>query len=263
MRLLPCSWPPDSLPPPTASLLSIASKKGLLAAGGPEAVIIAATDSVREAFSKTVAADANIKPFSPQLTLNVGMRVSQVAFSADEAFLVLSAENGGGLAVYDVQSIMQGSTQSAFEISTNGTSLRALVPNPTPERAELFAAVTMNGELLIANLKTRQLTTGPQGQVLKSGVSSISWSFRGKQLVAGLGDGTCHQMTPEGEGKEDIYRPPGLDVDHHGEHHAPCAIIQLTASQSLLYIGSRMKFFLSPTHRRLLMVAWLLLQHII
>ncbi|CAD6578004.1 MAG: hypothetical protein ASARMPRED_008488 [Alectoria sarmentosa] len=149
------------------------------------------------------------------MTLNVGMRVSQVAFSADESFLVLSAESGGGLAVYDVQSLMQGATESAFQLTTNGTALRALLPNPTPEKAELFAAVSTNGQLLMANMKTRQFFSGPQSQVLKDGVSCVSWSARGKQLIAGLGNGTCYQMTPEGECKAEFPRPPGLDSNQH------------------------------------------------
>lgn len=198
--------------------MSIASNKGLLAAAGPDGVIIASTESVRKAFTAADSAVDNIKPFSPQLTLPMGMRISQVAFSADENFLVLSAENGGGLAVYDVTSIMQGNTQTAFELSTDGVALRALIPNPTPERAELFAAVTTNGDLMMANLKTQQFLSGTNGQVMKNGVSCLSWSTRGKQLVAGLGNGAGFQMTPEGEGKAEIPRPPGLDGDQHGRY---------------------------------------------
>jgi len=149
--------------------------------------------------------------------LPIGVRVSQVAFSADEKYLAISAEVGGGLAVYDVQAIMQGNTQSAFELSTNGTSLRALIPNPTAEKAELFAVVTTNGQLMIANMKTRQLLNGPNGQVMKDGVSCVSWSTKGKQLVAGLGNGGGFQMTPEGEGKAEIPRPPAIEGDQHGK----------------------------------------------
>lgn len=215
LRLLPSPWPADALPPPTASLLSIASQSGLIAAAGLTSVVIAATDAVRKAFNDGNGADGNVRSFTPRLTLELGMRISQVAFTADEKFLVLSAEQGGGLAVYEVQSLVQGNTQSAFQIATNGTSLRMLLPNPTPERAELLAAVTANGELLMANLNSRQLMNGSQGITLKDGVSCVSWSTRGKQLVAGLGDGSCYQLTPEGEGKANIPRPPDLEVDQH------------------------------------------------
>ncbi|KAL8805429.1 MAG: hypothetical protein Q9182_001995 [Xanthomendoza sp. 2 TL-2023] len=190
-------------------------EQGLLAAAGPNAVIIAGTEAVRKAFTNSDTGDGNAKPFTPQLTLELGMRISQVAFSADESFLVLSAEDGGGLAVYEIRSLMQGNTQSAFQISTNGAALRTLLPNPTPERAELFAAVTVKGELLMANLASRQFMNGQQGMTLKEGVSCISWSARGRQLVAGLGDGTCYQMTPEGVGKAEIPPPPDLEVSQH------------------------------------------------
>ena len=175
------------------------------------------------------------------------MRVSQVAFSADEKFLVLSAESGGGLAVYDVQSLMQGVTESAFQLTTNGTALRALLPNPTPEKAELFAAVSTSGQLLVANLKAREFFSGSQGQVLKDGVSCVSWSARGKQLIAGLGNGMCYQVTPEGEGKAELPRPPGLDGDQHGEYSSVVAqdldadllsLLNILARKRRLFRGS-------------------------
>ncbi|KAI4172778.1 MAG: hypothetical protein LQ343_003370 [Gyalolechia ehrenbergii] len=215
LRLLASPWPADALPPPTASLLSVASQIGLLAAAGPSSVVIAKTEAVRKAFAANDGAVGNVKAFTPQLTLDLGIRISHVAFSADEKFLILSAEEGGGLAVYDVQSLLHGNTQSAFEISTNGASLRTLLPNPTAERAELLAVVTVKGQLLMANLASRQFVKGPQGTTLKEGVSCVSWSTRGKQLVAGLGDGSCYQLTPEGEGKNNIPPPPDLEVDQH------------------------------------------------
>ncbi|KAL6714539.1 hypothetical protein ACLMJK_007964 [Lecanora helva] len=213
LSLLPSPWPSDHLPPPTASLLSIASNKSLLAAAGPESVVVASTDSVRQALSAST--NDNPKSFTPQLILPLGMRVSQVAFSADENFLVLSAENGGGLAVYDVQAIMQGNTQTAFEIATNGTALRALVPNPTLEQAGLFATVSTNGELMMADLRTRQIFAGPQGPILKTGVSCVSWSNRGKQLVAGLGDGSLSQMTPKGNNTGHVSKPSIVEGDQY------------------------------------------------
>jgi nucleoporin NUP159 len=191
----------------------------LLAAAGPESVIVASMESVRQAFSAPETANGQIKPFSPQLTLGIGTRVSQLAFSADENYLVISAENGGGLAIYRVEALMKGSTQVEFEIPTNGISLRAMVPNPTPEKAELFAIVTSDGKLLVANLNTRQFLNTAQGQILRDGVSCVSWSARGKQLVAGFGNGICIQMTPEGESKAEIPRPSNIDGDQHGKKY--------------------------------------------
>ncbi|KAF7563471.1 hypothetical protein G7046_g607 [Stylonectria norvegica] len=200
-------WP--SLPASTSSLISIASRKGLVAAAGPDQVILASTEAVRKAFESPKDGDSDIRAFEPQLKIQMPMRVSQLAFTADENYLILSAETGGGLAVYDVQRLLQGSTDSAFELSTNGEGLRLLIPNPTPERAELCAIVTNNGNLYMANLKERVISNP-----LKNQVSCISWSAKGKQLCAGLGDGTVYQMTPEGEGKAEIPKPPNVGDCH-------------------------------------------------
>ena len=219
-------------------------------------MIIASIEAVRQAYS--ASSNETVKSFSPQLSLNIGMRISQVSFSADEEWLVLSAENGGGLAVYQVQSLVQGGTQSAFELSTNGVSVRELVPNPTAEKAELFAVVTMDGQLLMANLKTRQFLNHAQAHNLKEGVSCLSWSTRGKQLVAGLGNGTCFQMTPEGEGKADLPAPPGLEGSQYGK---TCILLRARCVadhfQSPRYYGSKTTSFSSLIHHRLLILAWL------
>jgi nucleoporin NUP159 len=183
----------------------------MVAAAGPDSLVIASTKAVREKFESPKDGDSDIRSFQPQLKIPLSMRVSQVAFTADEKYLIISAESGGGLAVYSVDQLIAGTTQPALEIATNGEALRALIPNPTPEKAGLCAVLTSNGNLYMADLQARSL-----GAPLKSQVSSISWSNRGKQLVAGMADGTIHQMTPEGETKAEIPKPPEVG-DYHGK----------------------------------------------
>ncbi|KAJ9139090.1 Nuclear pore complex subunit [Pleurostoma richardsiae] len=201
-------WSP--VPAPTASLISIASSKGLVAAASPDVLIIATTESVRKAFQSPKNGDSEVRPFEPQAKLPLPMRISHLSFTADEQFLIISAEQGGGLAIYDVQALSQGSSQTSFELSTNGETLRALVPNPMPEMAELCAIVTNSGKLLMANLKERTLVNSQNGPVLKAQVSCASWSTKGKQLVAGMANGTVSQMTPDGTEKAQIPKPPSL-----------------------------------------------------
>jgi nucleoporin NUP159 len=196
-------------PAPTASLLSIASRKGLVAAAGPEAVYLATTEAVRKALEGPKEGGSETRTFQSQVKLPLPMRVSQVAFTADEQYLLLSAEKGGGLAVYDVQTLSGGTTTTSFEVSTNGESLRDLVPNPAPETAELCAMVTTNGNLLIGNLKDRKVAS------IRAQASCVAWSSKGKQLVAGLADGTVCQLTPAGEEKALVPKPPNLG-DVHG-----------------------------------------------
>ncbi|KAK3383276.1 hypothetical protein B0T24DRAFT_516480 [Lasiosphaeria ovina] len=205
-------WSPP--PAPTASLLSIAPRKGLVAAAGADAVHIATTDSVRKAFEAERSGDSEVRPFNPEAKVPLPFRISQLAFTADEQFLLLSAESGGGLAAYDVQTLVQGGTQSAFELNTNGESIRALVPNPMPELASFCAIVTNNGNLFMANLAECKLNAGPNGPTLRSQVSCAAWSTKGKQLVAGMADGTIYQMTPDGTEKGHIPKPPSLG-DYH------------------------------------------------
>lgn len=198
-------WSPP--PAPTASLLSIASRKGLVAAAGPDAVYLSSTESARKAFSADKTGDTEFRAFEPQVKISMPMRISHLAFTPDEHYLILSAEQGGGLAVYETQALLQGSSQAAFEISTSGESVRALIPNPMPELAELCAVVTTNGNLLIANLKEKSLVSGPNGPVIRSQVACGAWSTKGKQLVAGLSDGNVVQMTPDGAEKAQIPKP--------------------------------------------------------
>jgi nucleoporin NUP159 len=210
---LTSKWSPP--PAPTASLISIASRKGLVAAAGPDALHIATTESVRKAFESDKSGDSEVRSFTPQAKVPFPIRISQLAFTADEQYLILSAESGGGLAVYDVQALTQGATQPAFELSTNQETLRALVPNPMPESAGLCATVTNNGNLFMANLGERKLVSGSSGPTLRSQVSCAAWSTKGKQLVAGLADGSISQMTPDGAEKAHIPKPPGLG-DYYG-----------------------------------------------
>ncbi|EFE36034.1 nuclear pore complex subunit Nup159, putative [Trichophyton benhamiae CBS 112371] len=221
VKLLPTPWPEDSLPAPTASLLSVTSVKGLLAAAGPEGIAIARTDSVRKAYASEPVDGSDVRTFQPELQIPLPKRVSHLAFSADGSALVVAVDGGDALAIYDVSGLLQGRTQPTATLNINGATLRALAANPNPDTSELFAAVTTNGELLIANLKTNQLVSGSAGPVLKSGVSSVCWSNKGTQLVAGLGDGSAYQVKPDGEKQADIPRAPEIGSDHHATRKPP------------------------------------------
>ncbi|KAK4174084.1 putative nucleoporin [Triangularia setosa] len=231
---LTSKWQPP--PAPTASLLSIAPRKGLVAAASPDAVHIATTESVRKAFEAPKDGDSDVRPFTPQVKVPLPIRISQLAFTVDEQFLILSAETGGGLAVYNTDALTQGGTQSAFEIPTNSESLRALVPNPSPDLSHFVAIVTDKGNLLMANLAEKKLVSGANGPVLRTQVSCVSWSTKGKQLVAGVADGSIYQMTPEGVEKAHIPKSPSVGDYHVAslawiENHVFLAVYNQTNGQ--------------------------------
>ena len=213
LRLLPNPWPLDNLPPTTSSLLSVASSKGILAAAGPDALVVTSTESVRRSFLNSAAdPGTKLKNFAPQATIQIP-RVSQVAFSSDESCLVIAAEQGGGLAVYDTNALGSGNATPAFELPTEGQSVRQLLPNPNPSQdgSKYFGIITSEGKLLLADLKERRLVTNNSGStILYENVSCGCWSRLGKQIVVGLADGTAAQLDPSGNVKAQIAQPPRL-----------------------------------------------------
>lgn len=228
VRLLKTPWPADNPPISTASLFSISSKRGLVAAAGPDALIISETKHVRSAFEFVVDDQGNkaevkddVIPFDwnaqrQPLSISIDVpRLSHVAFTSNGDYLVICAESGGGLAVFDTSKIQN--KQPAFFIGTDNTSIRSLAPNPAPELAHLIAVVLSNGHLRIANLEEKIfVNVSQQTTIIKDGVSCVSWSVKGKQLVAGLADGTAYQLDTLGAPKAIVPQPPSVGPDHHG-----------------------------------------------
>ena len=208
------AWDPKPLP--WASLVSVASTKGLLAVAGPDTLKVASTKQVRQKQYIPVrkdgaSGDEKYLPIDALNTISVP-RLSHVAFSADESCLIIASEQGGGLAVYETDTLARGGKDSAFQISTEGVAIRHLLPNPNKEQgtAHLFGVVLTNGQLVMADLQKRALVDGKNGKVFQRNVTSACWSKKGKQIVVGLGDGTCAQIDPQGEVKAQIPAPPQL-----------------------------------------------------
>ncbi|EHA19629.1 hypothetical protein ASPNIDRAFT_199297, partial [Aspergillus niger ATCC 1015] len=219
VRLLNTPWPEDSLPSPTSSLLAVAATKGVVVGAGPDALYIASSNEIRTAISASTGDEkVKTKPFQPRATIPLPARPTHITFASGDSALVLATENGTQLSVFETASLLQGNAQPALSIPTNGATFRFLAPNPAQSEdshSSLVALVTTGGDLLIADLKAGNLLSGPNGQVLKSGVSTVCWSNKGKQLVAGLADGTGFQMAPDGAQKGIIPRPPDLEDNHH------------------------------------------------
>ncbi|KAJ5328098.1 Nuclear pore complex protein [Penicillium brevicompactum] len=215
IRFLPTAWPDDALPAPTSSLLAVAHTKGLVVGAGPDALVVGNTETIRTSIEAPAGEEMEkTKAFQPLATIPLPSRPTHVAFTPADDGLILATENGASLSVFDTTTLAQGNAQPAISIPTNGVSLRALAPNPDPT-STLVALVTVNGDLLIADLKAGNLLPGPNGPVLKNGVSCVSWSNKGKQLVAGLADGTGYQMSPDGSKKAEIPKPSDLEGDCH------------------------------------------------
>lgn len=217
LKLLPSPWRADDLPAPQSQLFTTAPRRGVVAAAGPDCLVIASADSIRAALTSE-RDESNKDPvvaFSPELTIPQ-TRLSQIAFTSNEQYLVISAQQGGGLAIHEVSALLQKNTNSAFQLATQGVGVRALVPNPDPELSDHVAVVLEKGQLMIANLKQKDFVKTQNGAVLKDNVTCVTWSNKGKQLVAGLADGTVLQMKPDGSPQALIPRPPALEGDQFG-----------------------------------------------
>lgn len=156
------------------------------------------------------------KPFQPHATIPLPARPTHVAFTASDDALIIATENGSQITVFQTETLLQGNAQPALSVPTNGVSIRSLAPNPDPT-STFVALVTTNGELLVADLKAGNLISGANGPILRNGVSCVAWSNKGKQLVAGMADGTADQMTPDGTNKDQIPRPSDLEGECHGK----------------------------------------------
>jgi nucleoporin NUP159 len=205
---LPIQWQQDALPPTSSSLLSISSSKGILAAAGPDSLLIVSTDRIRAAFKDAKSKDEVVQ-LQPDLSIQTP-RLSHVAFSSDNSCLMVAAESGGGIAAYVVEALLHKVTTPEFQMSTDGVAIKSLVPNPAPELAHFVAVLMANGHLMLANLQEKSFIRGPSGASIKDNVTSVAWSVRGRQLVAGLADGTAVQLDPQGVVKASIPRPPGI-----------------------------------------------------
>lgn len=187
---------------------------------GPDCLSIASGDSVREAISAQTEAKVKTKPFQPQATIPLPARPTHIAFASGDSALAVVTETASQLLVFETDSLLSGNAQPALSIPVSGAPFRTIAPNPAlpdVDESSLLALVTGGGELLIANLKAGELLSGANGQVLQTGVSSVCWSNKGKQLVAGLADGTAHQITPTGVQKATIPRPLDLEGECHGK----------------------------------------------
>ncbi|KAI5289908.1 hypothetical protein KEM54_002928 [Ascosphaera aggregata] len=209
VRLLPGAWPADNLPPSGCSLLAIAPTKGLLVAAGPEGIAICSTDSLRQAFSAPSPTGSNYKPFKAQLELPIPQKISHITFTRDDMSLVVVTQDDHGIIAFEAAAFLQNRAQPAFNVPTPNIRFRHFIANPAISK--YFAAVTYNGELMVVDMSQKRFMQGPHGPVLLNNCSSVSWSKKGKQLVAGRMDCTMVQMTPEGEVKAEIPRPSDLE----------------------------------------------------
>lgn len=206
-KVLPRPWPQDALPPSHASLLSIASANGLYAAGGPEALVIGRTSAVRERIYDT-ASKEDVRDSAPVHTIP-HQRLAHVVFAADESCLVVAEQESAAIIVYSTSDLLSRHTKIALRLATSAP-IRSITPNPDPAQAQYFAILTTNGQLHLADLGSGQL-----GPALAENVACMVWSNKGKQLMAGKGDGTALQLKTDGTMVATAGKPNSVPANCH------------------------------------------------
>lgn len=213
-RIPQAVWSEDNLPPSYASLLSIAPAHGLFATAGPEYLVVGQTKTIRDKIWEKLDGGDAVRDYEPLLAIPHS-RIAHVAFSCDETCLVLAEESSNGCVVYGTPELAAKRTNIALRVGTNAP-LRAIVPNPDPVQASLFALLTTNGDLFLTDLsKGGDLQQGVNGQSLASNASCVCWSNRGKQLLVGQADGTILQIKPDGSLVAAVPKPHAVPTNCH------------------------------------------------
>ncbi|BFZ64979.1 hypothetical protein YB2330_006142 [Saitoella coloradoensis] len=192
-------WPEESFPPASSCLLAV-SKQGLYVVGTQTGFVGGRTSTLRDGLKG--ASDMGRIQFDPEVRVECGGPATHVAFSADERMLLVALGNGQIL-FYDVQQVLAGSPPNPQGSLLSSNGVRVLAPNPENDSVALLGTA---GELSIINLSPAPTISN----TVATGVTSVSWSKKGKQIAAGLGNGTIINLTPAGETKRTVAPPPSL-----------------------------------------------------
>ncbi|KAK5078922.1 hypothetical protein LTR64_002659 [Lithohypha guttulata] len=206
-RVLKQPWPQDALPPPYASLLGIASASGLYAAAAPDALVIGKTSDARTAIYDAGKGE-DIRDCESIHTIP-HQRLAHVVFASDESCLVVAEQESSGIIVYKTSDLAGRKSNVALKLSTTAP-VREIAPNPDPAQAQFFALLTTHGQLHIVDLASGQISSA-----LAENVACIVWSTRGKQLMAGKGDGSAVQLKPDGSTVASVGKPSSVPANCH------------------------------------------------
>jgi nucleoporin NUP159 len=182
----------------------------LLAAAGPDSLVVTSTEKVRKAFSEKAGEWDVISDFTPDVTIPLNNSpLRHVVFTTGGEFLVISAEEKGALAVFDTTKFMKGNQAPERQIQTDGVAVRTLQANPVDTMGHYMAVVLETGKLWLVDVATDK--TKP---LKEEGVVCATWSKMGKAVAAGLDDGTTQIYLSDGTLRGTIPRPPEVDENY-------------------------------------------------
>ncbi|XP_039620325.1 nuclear pore complex protein Nup214 isoform X2 [Polypterus senegalus] len=202
---------PDEMPKDRCSLLAVSNKYGLTFAGGSNELKVFLTSNIIAVNQK--GGDPNeIVVELNCISVPVKTTLHHIALSSDELTLSVcttSSEAGTVLFFYDVRVFLnKAKLQKSYFASFNPVADSNVVVQDlkwNPAHPSMLAACLSDGSLFVLdvtdNVKMQAQLPPP------TGITSVCWSPKGKQVAAGKKDGTLVQYSPALQEKKVIPCP--------------------------------------------------------
>ncbi|KAJ1962586.1 hypothetical protein GGI12_002560, partial [Dipsacomyces acuminosporus] len=181
--------------PAYSRLLAISNTYGYMVAGTPRGISVFKTTDAETALVTAEDTPTNAPVALPQLReidLASHGTVTHVGVSSDELKVVVATMKGAIL-IFSALSLLQNGSNSPQQVIDLGEELRDVRPNPG-SMPDLIAALTLAGEVVIANMADGSLKTIASKE--NACVTAICWSRKGKQIVCGDSQATLKQLLP-------------------------------------------------------------------
>ncbi|KAM5156915.1 nuclear pore complex protein Nup214 [Mantella aurantiaca] len=206
--------PPQELPKDRSTLLAISNKYGYLFVGSPSGLKIYSTKDVLFPI-KTGENENHIAACPPGIEIPTRYPVRHVALSSDNFTLSVcmsSRDSGCIISFYDIRTLVNKAKQafaSQILLQESGSFVADLKWNPV---ARTVAVCLSDGSISV--LQVTDTLSLYANLPAATGVTSVCWSPKGKQLAVGKQNGTVVQYLPNLQEKKVIPCPSFYDSDN-------------------------------------------------
>ncbi|QRV89838.1 hypothetical protein RhiJN_17856 [Ceratobasidium sp. AG-Ba] len=204
-----------------SSLFAVSNKLGWFVAGTPTGLVASPLQHLRE--RQSITPEDGPTPLEPKRTIAISGAPFFVKFAATHTKIVVavSQADSWSLEIFNSEDVCKEDSADAKPLHTFSLGKEVVIdmqPNPS-EDSEIVALLrgrkSSSSCLDIINVvsATRVTSWGPANVMEENATfTSLCWSVRGKQIVAGTKGGELAQFTPEGARKQIISPPPSLST---------------------------------------------------